>query len=189
MIVHNRHPSPYNPDMKSATVSVIGRPSAGKSTLVNTITGMKVSITSPTPQTTRNKTRGIYTSWEACKQQVHGYAGALYKGFDTKEEAQKAQDAAKALFVGGGDMSNVPSTTLEAASLTDGSIGILDLMLKCGLVPSKKEARRLIEQGGVELDGQKVTDVNASVSAAQLSGDGVMIKKGKKVFHRASLQG
>ena len=86
-------------------------------------------------------------------------------------------------------MSNVPSTTLEAASLTDGSIGILDLMLKCGLVPSKKEARRLIEQGGVELDGQKVTDVNASVSAAQLSGDGVMIKKGKKVFHRASLQG
>ena len=106
-----------------------------------------------------------------------------------EEEAQKTQDAAKALFVGGGDMSNVPSTTLEAASLTDGSIGILDLMLKCGLVPSKKEARRLIEQGGVELDGQKVTDVNASVSAAQLSGDGVMIKKGKKVFHRASLQG
>ena len=106
-----------------------------------------------------------------------------------EEEAQKAQDAAKALFVGGGDMSNVPSTTLEAASLTDGSIGILDLMLKCSLVPSKKEARRLIEQGGVELDGQKVTDVNTSVSAAQLSGDGVMIKKGKKVFHRASLQG
>ena len=106
-----------------------------------------------------------------------------------EEEAKKAQDAAKALFVGGGDMSNVPSTTLEADALTDGAIGILDLMLKCGLVPSKKEARRLIEQGGVELDGQKVTDVNASVSAGQLSGDGVMIKKGKKVFHRASLQG
>ena len=106
-----------------------------------------------------------------------------------EEEAKKAQEAAKALFVGGGDMSNVPSTTLEADALTDGAIGILDLMLKCGLVPSKKEARRLIEQGGVELDGQKVTDVNASVSAGQLSGDGVMIKKGKKVFHRASLQG
>ena len=106
-----------------------------------------------------------------------------------EEEAKKAQDAAKALFVGGGDMSNVPSTALEAGALTDGTIGILDLMLKCGLVPSKKEARRLIEQGGVELDGQKVTDVNASVSAGQLSGDGVMIKKGKKVFHRASLQG
>ena len=106
-----------------------------------------------------------------------------------EEEAKKAQEAAKALFVGGGDMSNVPSTTLEADALTDGAIGILDLMLKCGLVPSKKEARRLIEQGGVELDGQKVTDVNASVSAGQLSGDGVMIKKGKNVFHRANIQG
>ena len=106
-----------------------------------------------------------------------------------EEEAKKAQEAAKALFVGGGDMSNVPSTTLEADALTDGAIGILDLMLKCGLVPSKKEARRLIEQGGVELDGQKVTDVNAAVSAGQLSGDGVMIKKGKKVFHRANIQG
>ena len=101
------------------------------------------------------------------------------------EEAQKAQDAAKALFSTGGDKSNIPSTTLSAEDLTDGSIGILDLMLKCGLVPSKKEARRLIEQGGVELDGAKVTDVNASVAAGQLSGDGVTIKKGKKVFHQA----
>ena len=106
-----------------------------------------------------------------------------------EEEAAKAQEAAKALFVGGGDMSNVPSTALEASDLTDGAIGILDLMLKCSLVPSKKEARRLIEQGGVELDGEKVSDVNTSVPADRLSGDGVMIKKGKKVFHRASLQG
>ena len=102
-----------------------------------------------------------------------------------EEEAQKAQDAAKALFSTGGDRSNMPSTTLAAEDLTDGAIGILDLMLKCGLVPSKKEARRLIEQGGVELDGEKVTDVNASVTAGQLSGEGVTIKKGKKVFHRA----
>ena len=106
-----------------------------------------------------------------------------------EEEATKAQEAAKALFVGGGDMSNVPSTVLETSDLTDGAIGILDLMLKCALLPSKKEARRLIEQGGVELDGQKVTDVNTAVTAEQLSGDGVMIKKGKKVFHRASVQG
>ena len=105
------------------------------------------------------------------------------------DEAKKAQEAAKALFVGGGDMNNVPSTMLEASDLTDGAIGILDLMLKCSLVPSKKEARRLIEQGGVELDGEKVSDVNTSVPADRLSGDGVMIKKGKKVFHRASLQG
>ena len=105
------------------------------------------------------------------------------------DEAKKAQEAAKALFVGGGDMNNVPSTMLEASDLTDGAIGILDLMLKCSLVPSKKEARRLIEQGGVELDGEKVSDVNTTVPADRLSGDGVMIKTGKKVFHRASLQG
>ena len=102
-----------------------------------------------------------------------------------EEEAQKAQDAAKALFSTVGDRSNMPSTTLAAEDLTDGAIGILDLMLKCGLVPSKKEARRLIEQGGVELDGEKVTDVNASVTGERLSGEGVTIKKGKKVFHRA----
>ncbi|WP_130868214.1 tyrosine--tRNA ligase [Intestinimonas massiliensis (ex Afouda et al. 2020)] len=102
-----------------------------------------------------------------------------------EEEAQKAQEAAKALFSTGGDRTNMPSTTLADGDLTDGAIGILDLMLKCGLVPSKKEARRLIEQGGVELDGVKVTDVNATVTAGQLSGEGVTIKKGKKVFHRA----
>ena len=102
-----------------------------------------------------------------------------------EEEAQKAQDAAKALFSTGGDRSNMPSTTLAAEDLTDGAIGILDLMLKCGLVPSKKEARRLIEQGGVELDGEKVADINVFVTAGQLSGEGVTIKKGKKVFHRA----
>ena len=103
------------------------------------------------------------------------------------EEAQKAQDAARALFSTGGDKSNMPATVLTGDDLTDGAIGILDLMLKCGLVPSKKEARRLIEQGGVELDGVKVTDVAASVTADALSGEGVTIKKGKKVFHRASL--
>ena len=103
------------------------------------------------------------------------------------EEARKAQDAARALFSTGGDKSNMPATVLTETDLTDGAIGVLDLMLKCGLVPSKKEARRLIEQGGVELDGQKVTDVSAAVTAGQLAGEGVTIKKGKKVFHRASL--
>ena len=104
-----------------------------------------------------------------------------------EEEAAKAQEAARALFVGGGDMSNVPSTTLAEADLTDGAIGILDLMLKCGLAPSKKEARRLVEQGGVTINDQNVSDVNAAYTAGQLSGDGLMIRKGKKVFHKASL--
>ena len=104
-----------------------------------------------------------------------------------EEEAQKAQDAAKALFVGGGDMSNVPATTLTEADLTDGSIGILDLMLKCKLAPSKKEARRLVEQGGVEANGEKVTDVAQSYTPADFQGDGLMLKKGKKVFHRVQM--
>ena len=105
----------------------------------------------------------------------------------SEEEARKAQDAARALFSQGGDRSNMPTTALAAGDLTDAAVGVLDLMLKCGLVPSKKEARRLVEQGGVELDGQKVTDVAAAVTAEQLSGEGIMLKKGKKVFHRAVL--
>ena len=104
-----------------------------------------------------------------------------------EEEAQKAQDAAKALFVGGGDMSNVPATTLTQEDLTNGSIGILDLMIKCKLAPSKKEARRLVEQGGVEANGAKVTDAAASYSADDFQGEGLMLKKGKKVFHRVQM--
>ena len=104
-----------------------------------------------------------------------------------EEEARKAEAAAKALFVGGGDMSNVPSTQLTGEDLTDGSIGVLDLMVKCKLAPSKKEARRLVEQGGVEVNGQKVAGVAAAYTAADLAGEGLMIKKGKKVFHKATI--
>ena len=104
-----------------------------------------------------------------------------------EEEATKAQDAARALFSSGGDLAHMPSTALDGAELTNGEIGILDLMAKCGLVGSKGEARRLIQQGGVEVDGVKVTDIAQSLTAEQLTGDGVTIKKGKKVFHRAYL--
>ena len=83
-------------------------------------------------------------------------------------------------------MSNVPSTTLTEADLTDGSIGILDLMVRCKLAPSKKEARRLVEQGGVTVNDEKVADVNTAYTAQQLS-DGLMVRKGKKVFHKVSL--
>ena len=104
-----------------------------------------------------------------------------------EEEATKAEQAAKALFVGGGDMSNVPATQLTADDLTDGAIGVLDLLVKCGLAPSKKEARRLVEQGGVEVNGEKVEAPTVGYGAADLAGDGLMIKKGKKVFHRAQM--
>ncbi len=101
-----------------------------------------------------------------------------------KEEADKAQEAAKALFVGGGDMSNVPTTVLSGEDFTDGVIGILDLMTKCKLAPSKKEARRLVEQGGVEVNGEKVEAATVTYPQDAFAGDGLMVKKGKKVFHK-----
>ena len=106
-----------------------------------------------------------------------------------EEEAKKAQETARGLFSKGGDTANMPATGLSAADLTDGSIGILELMLKCGLVPSKGEARRLVQQGGVEVAGEKVKDIGFAVTADQLAGEGVVVKKGKKVFHRAFLEG
>ena len=106
-----------------------------------------------------------------------------------EEEAKKAQETARGLFSKGGDTVNMPATGLSAADLTDGSIGILELMLKCGLVPSKGEARRLVQQGGVEVAGEKVKDIGFAVTADQLAGEGVVVKKGKKVFHRAFLEG
>ncbi|MEG1396439.1 MAG: tyrosine--tRNA ligase [Oscillospiraceae bacterium] len=104
-----------------------------------------------------------------------------------EEEAEKARNAAKALFVGGGDLEHMPTTNLTDEDLTDGTITVPELMLKCGLVPSKKEARRLVEQGGVEMGGEKITDPNTVIPADKLAGEGLMIKKGKKVFHRAIL--
>ncbi len=103
-------------------------------------------------------------------------------------EAKKAQETARGLFSKGGDTANMPSTALTADDLTEGSISILDLMLRCGLVPSKGEARRLVQQGGVEAAGEKVRDIGASFTAAQLSGEGIVVKKGKKVFHRAYME-
>ncbi|MBR3848364.1 MAG: tyrosine--tRNA ligase [Oscillospiraceae bacterium] len=100
-----------------------------------------------------------------------------------EEEATKARDAARSLFSGGGDDSNMPTTELSAADVGDG-IGILDLLLKCGLCPSKGEARRLVQQGGISLDGEKVDAADFVVSEDALK-SGVKIKKGKKVFHRA----
>ena len=111
----------------------------------------------------------------------------LTKLVHSEEEAVKAQDAARALFSQGGDKANMPTTTLTDGDLTDGAVAVLDLMLKCGLAPSKKEARRLVEQGGVEADGVKVTDITRVFTADELSGEGVILKKGKKVYHRALL--
>ena len=106
-----------------------------------------------------------------------------------KEEADKAQAAAKALFAGGGDRSSMPTTTLCQGDFCEGKIGILDLLVKCGLCPSKGEARRLVQQGGVSVNEEKVTDVNAQFCCQDCGTDGAIIKKGKKVFHCVKVEG
>ena len=101
-----------------------------------------------------------------------------------QEEAEKAQSAARAIFGGGGDTADLPCTCLCREDAQGDSIGLLDLMVKCKLAPSKKEARRLVEQGGVEVNGEKVTDVSAAFPCTAFCGEGLVIKKGKKVFHK-----
>ena len=103
-----------------------------------------------------------------------------------EEEAAKAQASAKALFVGGGDGADMPTTEISADKLQDGKIGILNLMVACGLASSNKEARRLVEQGGVFLNDEKVPSAAFAVTEEMLR-DGVKLRKGKKVFHKAVL--
>ena len=103
-----------------------------------------------------------------------------------EEEATKAQAAAKALFVGGGDDANMPTTEITADKLTDGKIGILNLMVACKLAGSNGEARRLVQQGGVFVNDTKVPDHTFAVTEEMLK-EGVKLRKGKKVFHKAVL--
>ena len=98
-----------------------------------------------------------------------------------KEEADKADAAAKAIFAGGGNSDDMPSTTIAAADLTDCKIGILTLLVKCGLCPSNGEARRLVTQNGIAVNGEKFTDPKGLVDLSEP----VVIKKGKKIFHKA----
>ena len=103
-----------------------------------------------------------------------------------EEEAAKAQAAAKALFLGGGDDANMPTTEIAADKLVDGKIGILTLMVACKLAGSNGEARRLVQQGGVFVNDEKVPAANFEVTEEMLK-EGVKIRKGKKVFHKAVL--
>ena len=101
-----------------------------------------------------------------------------------EEEAAKAQAAAKALFTGGGDDANMPTTKISESQLTDDKIGILNLMVACKLAASNGEARRLVQQGGVFVNDEKVADPFFAVTRQMLQ-EGVRIRKGKKVFHKA----
>ncbi len=104
-----------------------------------------------------------------------------------KEEADRAEVGAKSFFGGSGESENVPTTELSDEDFTDGRIGILDMMIKAKLAPSRREGRTLIVQGGVLLDGEKVTDPNLSLSREDI-GDGVVIKKGKKTYHKYTVK-
>ena len=104
-----------------------------------------------------------------------------------EEEADKAKAASKALFAGSGDTEHMPTTELTNDDFGGGSIDVLTLLVKCGLAASKGEARRLVQQGGVTVNDEKVTAIEATFGCEQFTGDGVVIKKGKKVFHKAVL--
>ncbi|MBQ7667799.1 MAG: tyrosine--tRNA ligase [Clostridia bacterium] len=103
-----------------------------------------------------------------------------------EEEANKAREGARSLFVSGGDTTNMPTTKLDSTDFVEDEIGVLDLLVKTALAPSKKEARRLVEQGGVEVNSEKVTDVNKKLGKADFEKE-VIIKKGKKTFHKVTL--
>ena len=109
----------------------------------------------------------------------------LTKMIHGEEEATKAQNAAKALFAGGADNSHMPETVLTDDDFTDGSIMLLDMMVKAGIIKSKGEGRRLITQGGVSVNDEKATDPNMSFTTDDFSNE-IIVKKGKKVFHKFS---
>ena len=106
----------------------------------------------------------------------------------SKEEAEKSREAAKALFSNGGDMANIPTTELKQADFADGKLDIVSLLVLSGLCPSKSEARRAVEQGGVEAAGEKVSEFGKCFTCEELSGEGIVLKRGKKSYNRVILK-
>ena len=111
----------------------------------------------------------------------------LTKMVHSEEEALKAQETARALFSGAADRENMPTTEVDASILNDGAAGLLDLMVAAGLCASKGEGRRLVQQGGVALDGERVENPQQTVPAQRLR-EGVVFKKGKKIYQRVILK-
>jgi len=104
-----------------------------------------------------------------------------------EEEAKKAEAAAKALFGGGAGSADMPTTELKEEELADGTVDIMTLLVKTGLCPSKSDARRNIQQGGVTANDEKITDIAKSFGKAELS-EGIVLKRGKKSFHKVILK-
>ncbi|MCI9418421.1 MAG: tyrosine--tRNA ligase [Eubacterium sp.] len=103
------------------------------------------------------------------------------------EEAEKAQEGARALFASG-SAAQMPEVWLEDADFEEGSIGILNLLVKAGLAPSNGEARRNVQQGGVSIDGEKVDDVRMQIAKERIGADGIVLKRGKKKFMRITVK-
>ena len=129
------------------------------------------------------------SSWEGSQlnEAKDILAYELTKLVHGEEEADKARTASHALFSGAGDTEHMPTTELTNDDFGGGSIDVLTLLVKCGLAASKGEARRLVQQGGVTVNDEKVPAIETTFGCEQFTGDGVIIKKGKKVFHRAVL--
>ena len=104
------------------------------------------------------------------------------------EEAKKAQESARALFAGGGDASNMPTCELEESDFTDGSIDIIGVLVKAGLNASRSEARRAVEQGGVTVDNEKVTDFKTTYTKDTFAGEGIVVRRGKKNYKKIVLK-
>ena len=101
-----------------------------------------------------------------------------------EEEAKKAEESAKALFGAGGSSANMPTSVLTDADFENGSINVLSMLVTTGLCPSRGEARRLVQQGGVMVDDVKVASIDESLARERFEGEGIIVRKGKKVFHR-----
>ena len=123
-------------------------------------------------------------SWEGAQlnQAKEILAFELTKLVHGEEEATKAKDASHALFAGGGDSAHMPTVELAGADFADGDMDILALLVKTGLAPSRSDARRAVEQGGVTVADEKVTDIKTSYNAASFGVDGLVVKRGKKKF-------
>ena len=123
-------------------------------------------------------------SWEGAQlnEAKEILAFELTKLVHGEEEATKAKNASHALFAGSGDSAHMPTTELSAADFADGDLDILALLVKSGLAPSRSDARRAVEQGGVSLADEKVTDIKASFNADAFGTDGLVLKRGKKKF-------
>ncbi|MBO5859294.1 MAG: tyrosine--tRNA ligase [Clostridia bacterium] len=125
-------------------------------------------------------------SWEGSQlntaKEILAYE--LTKLVHGEEEATKAQAAAKAIFSGAADLDNMPATTLADADFTDGVIDILDILMKAEITKSRGEGRRLVQQGGISVDDAKVTDFTMSFTKDALAEKPIVVKKGKKIFHK-----